>query len=157
MPMMAEMRYLFQNGVLDENQEIYFSSPQHKDELYDLQNDPYELNNLAEKEIWKDTLKHYSHLLDRWIRHTGDQGEIPEKELIQRWLIDGGQPKLPIPEIFIDDQKITIASSIEHATIIWRGKAEEPWKIYTEPIPADDFLMAKITAIGYEDSESIKN
>ena len=155
MPMMAEMRYLFQNGDLNDKQEIYFSSPQHKDELYDLQNDPYELNNLAEEAVWKDTLKLYSRLLDRWISHTGDRGEIPEEELIQRWLIDGTQPKLPIPELIIEDQKITIESPVEGATTIWRGRAEEPWKIYSEPIPVDDFLMARSTALGYEDSETV--
>ena len=155
MPMMAEMRSLFQGGDLSEQQEIWFSSPQQKDKLYDLQNDPYELNNLADQEVWKDTLQFYNSLLDRWIRNTEDLGEIPEEELIERWLTDGNQSKLPKPEIIIKDQKIIISSSVERATIIWRGKEEGAWKIYTQPIPTKDFLMAKMAAIGYEDSETV--
>ena len=155
MPMMAEMRLLFKRGDLNENQEIWFRSPQEKEELYDLENDPYELNNLAGNKNQQDTMKHYSELLDRWINSTGDLGEFQEDELIERWLVDGKQPKLPKPNIIGHNQAIKITTSVEHATIIWRSKWADTWKPYTEPIPAEDFLMAKITAIGYEDSETV--
>ena len=156
MPMMSEMRSLYMRDDLDEEQKVWFKSPQTQEELYDLHNDPIELNNLAEKRAWKDTLHHYSKLLDQWIRNTGDLGEIPEEELIELWLTDGKQPKLPKPEVLFKDQMVTMSSSVERATILWRGKPEEAWQVYSNPIPAEAFLMAKITAIGYDDSETVQ-
>ncbi|MFD2256637.1 sulfatase [Luteolibacter algae] len=48
------------------------------DELYDLKNDPYELNNLAANPDYAKQLKELSSAVDEWIVDTGDKGEIEE-------------------------------------------------------------------------------
>ena len=156
MPMMAEMRELYENKELNEDQQRWFSSPQTKEELYDLENDPYELNNLAMKEVWKDTLAYYQLVLDEWIVKTGDLGEFPEEELIDRWLVNGKQPKLSEPEIRIEDDTILLTSTDDRASIIWQNKTDDVWRIYTQPVEIEEFDRAKTTAIGFEESDAVQ-
>lgn len=46
------------------------------DELFDLYNDPDELNNIAADDTYADIKKHLSNRLDQWISETNDLGEI---------------------------------------------------------------------------------
>ncbi len=50
------------------------------EELYDMQSDPHQVNNLARssKPEHQQTLDRMAKVLARWIKDTGDQGEIPE-------------------------------------------------------------------------------
>jgi len=43
-------------------------------ELYDLQKDPYELENLADKPGYQDLIKKYDQALERWMAAQGDRG-----------------------------------------------------------------------------------
>ncbi len=53
-----------------------FISPTPKEELYDLNNDPFELNNLAEDQDYANVLKRMRNVLEEFMKSTGDQ--IPE-------------------------------------------------------------------------------
>ncbi|MFQ5808981.1 MAG: HEAT repeat domain-containing protein, partial [Armatimonadota bacterium] len=53
------------------------------DELYDLENDPYELENLADSPRHRTTLEQLRAQLDAWMDETGDLGVIPEPELAE--------------------------------------------------------------------------
>ncbi|MBL8227560.1 MAG: sulfatase [Bryobacterales bacterium] len=58
-------------------------------ELYDLEADPHEVNNLASKPEHKKTLDRLSKALNQWIEQTNDQGRIPES----RETIDAEEPR----------------------------------------------------------------
>lgn len=74
------MKQLYDNGELNETQ-ARFSSPERPDkELYDLVNDPYEINSLANDPQYKEILNKYEKVLDDWIVQTNDQGQYPENE-----------------------------------------------------------------------------
>lgn len=49
-------------------------------EFYDLQNDPYELNNLASKASYRDLVKRYRAQLAAWMEQQGDEGAAIDKE-----------------------------------------------------------------------------
>ncbi|BAX78791.1 hypothetical protein ALGA_0397 [Labilibaculum antarcticum] len=49
------------------------------EELYDLKEDPFELNNLALNPKYSEELSHYSQILKNWIIETDDKGQFPEK------------------------------------------------------------------------------
>src|SRR5262245_13269450 len=89
MPIMREWRRLAFEGKLDKTQMLFMSRTKPKEELYDLEKDHYDVNNIAEAEsveIQK-ICKEMSDALDRWIVDTKDLGEVPEKELIKRGVV----------------------------------------------------------------------
>jgi arylsulfatase A-like enzyme len=62
----------------DLQQKLLLSSKRAKEELYDLRNDPWELNNLADDPDHSKTLQEMRKILNRWIRDTGDLGQNME-------------------------------------------------------------------------------
>jgi hypothetical protein len=89
MPIMREWRRLAFEGKLNPTQSLFMARAKPKEELYDLEKDPFEINNLADvasAEIQR-IRKDMSDALDRWIIDTKDLGEVPERELIKRGLV----------------------------------------------------------------------
>ncbi len=152
MPMMQKMRDMFIAGELNAVQSQWFNTPKPSEELYDLQNDPYELTNLANKPELQDTLVHLRTVLNNWIKDTNDLGGIPEKELMNNWLVDGQQPKLNALEIIKSDGKISLQSNLKDATILWKKSKDSLWNIYIKPLSIDSPFEAKAERIGYIDS-----
>jgi N-sulfoglucosamine sulfohydrolase len=74
-------------GRLKGPQTLWFSKNKPREEFYDLENDPHEVNNLADSETHRAKLEELRAALDRWIADTGDMGAIPETELIARGLV----------------------------------------------------------------------
>lgn len=62
----------------DLQQQLLFSPTRAPEELYDLQQDPFELNNLADDPQQKKTLVSLRERLNQWVEETGDQGAVPE-------------------------------------------------------------------------------
>jgi arylsulfatase A-like enzyme len=60
--------------TLNETQQLLFRDVRPPEELYDVKNDPYEINNLANDPAFADRLKEMRDRLDTWIIETGDQG-----------------------------------------------------------------------------------
>ncbi len=73
-------KQLHEENKLNEVQNRFFSDYRPAEELYDIQNDPFELNNLATNPDYTDVLSHYSTILEDWIKVTNDQGQYPENE-----------------------------------------------------------------------------
>ncbi|WP_443217439.1 sulfatase family protein [Rhodopirellula sp. P2] len=65
-------------GTLDENQSLLFRDVRPEEELYDLENDPYELHNLASDPEHQSTLVALREKLNDWMAQTNDQGQTPE-------------------------------------------------------------------------------
>ena len=61
----------------------WFREPKLKEELYDLENDPFELNNLSDNADHKAELDKLSNVLDDWLEDIDDLGRIPEKKLFK--------------------------------------------------------------------------
>ena len=155
MPMMQNMMALKESGKLDSIPSLWFRTPKPAEELYDLQNDPFELVNLSDQITYQDTLLHLRRALDSWIEETNDQGRIREKDLIARWLPNGKQPKLKPLQMEEDDNSINLISEKYDATIIWRESGDKSWHIYSEPLDKKVSFIAKAVRIGYEDSDEL--
>ena len=74
---------LHNEGRLNEIQNRLFMAPRPVEELYDLENDPFELYNLAADPANARLLEGYRDDLEQWMIHTKDMGLIPEIELEQ--------------------------------------------------------------------------
>ena len=78
---MKTMRRLFADGKLNQVQARFFASTRPAEELYDLQNDPHEIHNLADSPEHQDVLVHLRAVLLKWMHETNDLGLVPEPEL----------------------------------------------------------------------------
>ncbi len=72
------LRAVHAAGELDETQQLLFAPMRPEEELYDLVNDPWEINNLAADPAYQERLAGFRQRLDEWMERTNDQG--PESE-----------------------------------------------------------------------------
>jgi len=80
---MEVMRALYREGKLKDHQARPFVARRPREELYDLEADPYELTNLAESPYHQRIVRRMSEALDDWILKSRDLGEFPEPELAE--------------------------------------------------------------------------
>jgi len=74
------MHKLHDDTKLNPLQDRFMSDKRPSEELYDLKEDPFELNNLATKTEYSNVLKKYANVLGEWIVNTDDKGQYPEDE-----------------------------------------------------------------------------
>ncbi len=74
------MKQLYAENKLDAVQSRFFQDKRPAEELYDLINDPFEVNNLAADPEYSEERSKYSTIMDQWIAKTNDQGQYPEDQ-----------------------------------------------------------------------------
>lgn len=79
-PFMKPLRELYAAGRLDPVQSLHLAEVRPKEELYDLNADPFEVNNLALDPNYSDRLKSLQSTLESWEIATNDQGRNSESE-----------------------------------------------------------------------------
>ncbi len=79
-PFIITMHRLYKENKLDSIQSIFFNDKRPVHELYNLKEDPFELNNLATNPAYAEVLKRNIDILDDWIKTTDDKGQYPENE-----------------------------------------------------------------------------
>ena len=79
---MKELRRLHAEGKLNKHQEQWMAESRPFEELYDVENDPYELNNLADDSRYSSVKKKLRKVLEKWMLETRDTGFLPEPELL---------------------------------------------------------------------------
>jgi arylsulfatase A-like enzyme len=72
------MKKLHKEGTLNELQRRIFNPTRPTEELYDLQSDPFEINNLAANSKYTKQLEKMRTILYNWMAETNDLGLIPE-------------------------------------------------------------------------------
>jgi arylsulfatase A-like enzyme len=87
MPTMQLWRRLHAEGRLHGPQKNFFAPTKPAEELYDLDADPHEINNLADSPDHVEKLIELRAALDHWMEETRDLGGVPESELIRRGLV----------------------------------------------------------------------
>ncbi|MCK4919609.1 MAG: sulfatase-like hydrolase/transferase, partial [Bacteroidales bacterium] len=89
-PYVDDLRAYYEAGKMNEAQALMWSETRVPEELYDLENDPHEINNLANNPNYSKELKKHRKLLENWIKETDDKGQYPEtkealKGALQQW------------------------------------------------------------------------
>lgn len=85
-----ELHKLHKEGKLSKYQDAFYFGKRPEHELYDLENDPHELKNLAADPKYAAELKRHIAILEKWQKETGDKGMQPEPEvelnaILKRW------------------------------------------------------------------------
>lgn len=165
MPSMKKIIKMRDAGELNEIQMRWFK-PKAPEELYDTEQDPYQLNNLLNDPKFKDKLTELRTAFNDWKTKYGDENATPEKELIKKWW--NGKDKEPVtakPELAKQNNGYTIKCETPGASIGFMVKSKgrefkkgEPWKVYNYgdiKLKSDDTLKIRTQRIGYEASELV--
>jgi len=75
---MKEMRRLYAEGKLNKVQAQWMADRRPSEELYDLENDPWETKNLAYDVEYESVRKYLDEVLKNWMVETRDTGLLPE-------------------------------------------------------------------------------
>lgn len=80
-PTRQELRRLAAEGKLEGPAKDFMSPWKAPEELYDTQNDPHEIHNLARSPEHRETLQRMRGVLQSWMAQTRDTGLLPEAEM----------------------------------------------------------------------------
>jgi arylsulfatase A-like enzyme len=161
MAIMQELHRLKEAGELTEAQAQWFRETKPEEELFDVNNDPHELNNLANDPAYKDKLEELKAECERWVNSFEDTGLMPETELLAKLWPDGKAPETASPEIEKSEYQLKITCSTPGASIGYKWvkeEAPEAWQVYKEAIPLQEGAKLQIIAdrIGYKPSEVVE-
>ena len=164
MPVMQELLGMRDAGQLNETQAQWFRTSKEEEELFDTENDPYELNNLAGDTSYAEKLAELRNELDSWMSYIDDKGLMPEVDLINSMWPNSVQPTTlsPIASKAENDGAITLRSKTEGASIGYQilNDGEElgaTWQIYQEPLAINEGQRLLVIAhrIGFTPSATI--
>jgi hypothetical protein len=163
MPTMKEWRRLAALGQLKGPQAIFFQPTKPVEELYDTQNDPYEVKNLAGDPNYAKILAELRSAHEKWREETGDLGLVPEAELNEQRRPGGKWSVTADPTMALKLGNITIQCATEGASIAYRvgknlpGSEAGQWHLYTKPIEVTDgeTIQCKACRLGYRDSQIV--
>lgn len=99
-PEIVKAREMYERGELTPAQALPYS-PRPAEELYDLQEDPHELVNLANDPDHEEILQEMRQLVDEWIEDTDDKGQYPESKAALR-ILKKMFPKQAVDPVFQD-------------------------------------------------------
>ena len=125
-------RAAHQAGLLPPAQDAWFL-PAGREQLYDIRNDPHELNNLAQALEMTQVRNTMRNALDEFILRVGDTAVVPESVMREEFLDAGNIPQTPPVEITWQGQQAVITSPIG-ASIGYRLAGNSSWQLYTHPV-----------------------
>lgn len=162
MPIMKELLRLHEKDSLNEYQAQWFRPTKDSLELFDLWNDPYELQNLTGDSQYADKIEELRQALDRWISDTQDKGCMSEEAYVKSIWPGGEQPVTEPPTVDLG-AKIKLNCATEGAQLAYQGvknteEASQNWIIYQEPIEPqqEDTLLVQAHRIGYRPSGVVR-
>lgn len=160
MATMQELLRLRESGELTAAQRQWFRTSKSQEELFDTENDPHELNNLAADPAYAAKLAELRSALDGWMAQTNDKGFVPERDLLDQFWPDWQQPQTAAPTIQRNGDQVTLASAMEGAALGYQvgEDTEGVWHVYTEPftLAPDQPLRAMAHRLGYQPSPIVE-
>ena len=165
MPAMRDWRRLNAEGQLKGPQRNWFTVPKPIEELYDTEEDPYELHNLAADPAFAKRLAAMRKAMENWQVEIGDMGLIPEPVLMEQMRPDHQMQKTSEPVVRLAKQNertmIEVTCETPGASIAYRtrrlGQPDGPWRLYTKPFsaPAKGRVTVRACRLGFKDSDPV--
>ncbi|MGB7392803.1 MAG: sulfatase/phosphatase domain-containing protein, partial [Pricia sp.] len=156
---MQEILNLKKEGKLGKDQWQFWAEKKPLEELYDTQNDPYQIDNLASNPEHFQKLAELRQAREAFVEKYGDLGMITETELIKKlWPPNGVQPVTEKPVLQTTENKmLKLTSATEGASIAYKWEGEEDWSLYTDPFELKKGATIKVVAIriGWKQSETL--
>ena len=175
-PIMQEWYRCWLEGSLNETQSKMFADKRPVEELYDTDEDPWEVNNLADHPVYGEVLTRMRNKLESWQKETGDLGLVEERVLKKTHYPDDekpvcseascliftvnsfGQERAPDEFTLPEKHRLQLFSGIPGSSISYTFDEDEEsfWRIFTSPLylPVGKHRLRTIVSrIGYENSE----
>jgi N-sulfoglucosamine sulfohydrolase len=155
MDMMLELWEMLEAGKLNAAQRQWFEAPG-EERLFDLAEDPFELNNLAADPAHQQTLEQMRVALADWQGEVEDWSEQPEAEMRASFAPNGEAQHTLTPTIAFRDGQLLLACVTEGASMGYRADGGH-WQLYSGPfaIAGGVEVEAKAIRYGWEESESL--
>jgi hypothetical protein len=152
MEMMLELWSLLEAGELDEHQRLWFEAPG-EERLFDLDADPYELNNLLADPAHAAALQRMRRALSDWQAGVEDWSDVPEAQMLALFRPGGEAPETAAPQLLFRDGFLHLSSPTEGASLAYQ-LGDGAWELYTGPIalPAGTELAARAVRYGWQES-----
>lgn len=155
MEMMRELWALLEAGELNEQQRQWFEAPG-EERLFDLAEDPLELDNLAADPAHSATLERMRAALADWQRRVEDWSELPEEEMLAGFQPGGEVQVTETPAVALHAGQLQLSCSTEGASIGYSVEGG-PWQLYSGAVnvAAGEQIEAKAVRYGWDESESV--
>jgi arylsulfatase A-like enzyme len=159
---MQELLRLDSEDQLEGPQKLWMQEVRPHEELYDLYEDPHEIDNLVDKPGYSAIASRLRTELNRWIRETGDMGAMPENEMVERMWPGGTQPATqrpilnPFGGVFEAMVLVTASCPTEGSSIAYTTEEGDQahWLLYHGPLPVERTGTLRFKAIRYGFKES---
>jgi arylsulfatase A-like enzyme len=153
---MREMWRLLGEGKLNAVQRAWFE-PVGREQLFDTLNDPYELHNLADDPNYASDLERLRAALSTWLAEVGDNSDIAEPQLAEKFWPRGRQPQTLPPRFESTAGRLALINATPGASIGYRLDGGS-WQLYTQPLsvqPSSE-VESKAVRYGWKESELVK-
>jgi len=168
------------DGTLTEEEERLFFEPRPAEELYDLANDPWEVNNLAKDPTHRETVRRLRGALDDWMQRYDRFGSIDEFAMVRQWWGGAEKPQTAMPALipmgrgqyreglqqepvgdsiaFHEPVRLFLFCGTHGASIEWRltSDPEDRWHLFSRAFtlpPGEHTLQIRAIRIGFQPSE----
>ena len=175
-PMLQEMWSKHLEGTLEGPETIMLQPNRPPEELYDTQEDPWEINNLVSEPSHCETLERLRSEMASWREEVGDAGEISEDEMVDSSWPNKKQPRTGKPSFIAvdadhDGQEISNSGGDYSAPMLLQMHVgtqgasvgytmdegdDVHWHLYAAPLrlaPGQYTIRAKAIRIGYAEGE----
>ena len=153
---MKELRKMYENNELNEIQKIWLELIPEL-QLYDLNNDPYEINNLAYDPNYKDKVLLLENVLEQWIEKNNFHGHLEEEDLIEVFWPANTQPQTTEPQYSLEDGFLYLKNNdVSKDASIGFSYDGKNWEVYSEPIEIkkNKKIYFKAVRYGWKESET---
>ena len=153
---MKELRKMYENNELNEIQKSWLDLIPEL-QLYDLNEDPYEVNNLAYDPNYKEKVLLLENVLEQWIEKNNFHGHLEEEDLIEVFWPENTQPQTTEPLYSLKDGFLHLENNAESkdASIGFSYDGKN-WEVYSEPIEIkkNNKIYFKAVRYGWKESET---
>ncbi|GAB4229982.1 MAG: sulfatase-like hydrolase/transferase [Acidobacteriota bacterium] len=165
-PIMQEIYRLRDAGRLTGPQLWFVQNQRPTEELYDLDRDPWEIDNRIDDPDLANVAERLRRRLDEFMNEIGDLGSLPEAEMVAQMWPGGEQPVTARPTMdppggsFTKPVTVSLSCPTEGASIAYTfASGENPhWELYSAPLQLAKSCTLRAVAIryGYKQSPEVR-
>ena len=153
---MKELRKMYENNELNEIQKSWLNLIPEL-QLYDLNEDPHEINNLAYDPNYKEKVLLLENVLEQWIEKNNFHGHLEEEDLIEVFWPENTQPQTTEPLYSLEDGFLYLKNNdVSKNASIGFSYDGKNWEFYSEPIKIkkNKRIYFKAVRYGWKESET---